>query len=639
MTSTAFARRTEPCSESGLGAEMRLLFAAGCAAQFVLLVSVSIYETAHASLTWDFATYYQAFWLIAHGDMQPFSSLGHIPFSQIHANFLMWPLAALGALDSAPLTLKLLQDVALSGASLVALLWSGEILAQRVENAPHRRLILKGILLTLVLNPWTYASNAFDFHFYSISALALLGLGRALFRGRAPEAFLWALLGISAGDVTATQVCACAFGIAFCVRRARPAALAITAAAGVWFAYVARSGLVKGDILSVNYGYLARGVQDVTPFDVLFGLLTRPQIVADKIAAHWDILYANLAPGGFAGLFSPLTGVPIALTLFENVMSSTPASFYISPGGQNCPVYLLMVPGLAASLGWVYQRLGPRQAFGLTLLAAVNAAGWFYAMSPILTERWNRSVSDDSIAQIARIERLAGSDGEVIASQRIVGALAGRRNVYGLPLDETVPLATRTFVAILSTDGPPQSYAVLEAVAKLANAHVLYESNEFWTFEVDKASPGTLTFPKAASTLEAFVLATDYGRRDFASHAMTTERAPSDGYLVRGAYWRQPAGRYIGSFTVASSAPVTLEVWDISSNHLVARARYARGGHLLLPFTLVSEVGRRSANDWPFHYRSAIAKPDDMLDLRVRIAPGGRARAETVSLFESRSRS
>jgi hypothetical protein len=640
LKSAAYAERSGLSLETkrDVQARLRRLLVAGLAVQLTLLVSLSIYETTHDALTWDFAVYYQAFWLLAHGDVHPFSSLGLIPFIQIHANFLMWPLAALGAVSSAPLTLKLVQDVALCGASLIAFLWSDDILAQRVEDAAHRRLILTGTLLTLVVNPWIYESNAYDFHFFSITALALLGLGRALFRGRTREAVLWALLGVSAGDVTATQVCACAFGLALAMRRGRPAALAIAAAAAAWFGFLARSGFVKGDILSVNYGYLAKGAKEVTPFDVLLGLLARPQIVAGKIAAHWDMLYANLAPGGFVGLFSPLTAVPTALTLFENVMSSTKTSFYIAPGAQNCPVYLLMVPGLAWFLGWAYQRLGARAALGLTLLAFANAAAWFCAIYPGAMERWSR-VPDEDVAQVERLERAAGSD-EVIASQHFVGALAGRRTIYGLVNGETVPLAARTFVGIQSTEGVPQSYAALAAVAKLPGAHVLYQSNDFWTFEIDADSGSTLTVPTTAPALEAFVLATDYGKRDFTSHTMTTERAPGDGYLVRGAYWRKAPGNYVGRVTVATSAPVTLEAWDISSNRLIASARYARGGRLTFPFSLSTAVAvPHRIDDWPFHRMSDSVIPDDMLDLRVRITPGARAGVGEVSLFESGSKS
>ncbi len=636
MTSTAFARRADAQDgeRSGETRLTRLLFA-GCIAQFALLASLSIYEVTHAALTWDFAVYYQAFWLIAHGDLQPFSSMGRIPFAQVHANFLMWPLALLGTLSAQPLTLKLVQDAATSSASLIALLWSGEILAERVANAGHRRLILTGVLLTLVLNPWIYEANAYDFHFFSITALALLGLSRALYGGRTGEAVLWALFGISAGDVTTTQISACAFGLALFVRRARPAGFAIAAAGAAWFAFVAHFGLVKGDILAVNYGYLAKRAQEVTPLDVLLGLLAQPQVVAGKFAAHWDMLYANLAPGGFVGALSPLTIFPSALTLFENVMSSTPANFYIGPGAQNCPVYLLMVPGLAWSLAWAYQRLGSRLALALMLLAAANAAGWFCVIYPGAMERWSR-VDDDDVARIAQVARLAGNGGEVIASQRFVGALAGRREVYGLLPGETVPLAPRTFVAVLSIEGVPQSYAALATVAALPNAHVLRASNEFWTFEIDGASPAKLTFPKTATILPAYVLATDFGRRDFVSRTLTTDRAAHDGYLVRGAYWRSRAGDYVARATLASSAPVALEVWNLTQNRLVASRQFARGGRLALPFSLRGDAARRPIRDWPYHHTSALTVPDDMLDLRVRVAPGARASVRDVSLFEAR---
>jgi hypothetical protein len=602
--------------------------------QFVLLATLSTYQTTHNELTWDFAIYYQAFWLIAHGYLQPFSSLAFIPFAQIHANFLMWPLAAIGTVWSDFLALKLIQDTAFACASFIALLWCDEILARGgVENAQHRRVLLLVALFTLILDPWIYESSAYDFHFYAISALALVGLGRALFRGCTLEPILWAAFGISAGDVTTTQVAACAFGLALWVPRARKTGLSIAAAAAAWFIVLVHTGLVKGDILAVNYSYLAKGAQDITAFDVLLGLLEHPQIIADKIAAHWDLLYANLSPGGFAGLISPLTGVPVALTLFENLMSSTPANLYIGPGNENGPIYALMAPGLAWLLAWIYQRFGARPAMGLALVAAANVAGWFCVSYPGIAARWGR-VPEDDLGQIARIGRFANVDDEVIASQSFVGAFAGRRSLYAFLPGESVPLRERrTFVVLLAGDGVPQSYAAIATVATFPHARILYQSNDLWAFEIDRTTPGALVFPRAASAIPGYVLATDYGQRDFAAHTISTQHAPASGYLARGAYWWLPPGAYVAHALVESDAPVELEAWDYFIDRPVARARFARGGPLAMPFRFRNYFGYHPyAGRWIFRHESDIVDRNDFIDLRVRVAPGARARVKDVAL-------
>jgi hypothetical protein len=637
LTSTAFARRSASCRESGRAAETRLrwMLFAGCAVQFALLASLSAYESKHAALSRDFAIYYQAFWLIAHGDLHPFCSIDSLPFVQIHANFLMWPLGAIGAIWSDPLALKLTQDAAFAGASFLALLWSEDVLLRgSVESARSRRAFLFVALFSLILNPWIYESSAFDFHFYAISALALVGLGRALYRSRTLEAVLWAAFGISAGDVTTTQMAACAFGLAFAVPRARKAGLAIAAAAAAWFVLLVHAGLVKGDILAVNYSYLAKGKHDLTALDVLLGLLEHPQIVAGKVAAHWDLLFANLSPGGFAGLISPLTGVPVALTLFENLMSSTTANFYIAPGNENGPIYALMAPGLAWLLALIYRRFGSRPAIGLALFAAANAACWFCLSYPGIAERWSR-VPEDNLEQIDRLEHLANADDEVIASWRFIGAFAGRRSVYSIVPGESVPLRERrTFVVLLALEGVPKSYAAIAALANLPHARLLSFANDLWMYEIDRTAPGTFVFPRSAPAIQGNVLTTDYGRRDFAARAMSTEHAPASGYLVRGAYWWQPPGAYVARASVESSAPVELEVWGVHSlDRPVARARFPHGGQLAMPFRFSGNLGYRSdAGTTLFRHDSDDGARNGVIDLRVRVAPGAKASVKDVAL-------
>ena len=46
------------------------------------------------SLTPDFAQYQQAWYLIAHGHLNPYDTVGNFAFWQNHGEFIMWPLAA-----------------------------------------------------------------------------------------------------------------------------------------------------------------------------------------------------------------------------------------------------------------------------------------------------------------------------------------------------------------------------------------------------------------------------------------------------------------------------------------------------------------------------------------------------------------
>ena len=46
------------------------------------------------ALTPDFAQYQQAWYLIAHGHLNPYDTVGNFTFWQNHGEFIMWPLAA-----------------------------------------------------------------------------------------------------------------------------------------------------------------------------------------------------------------------------------------------------------------------------------------------------------------------------------------------------------------------------------------------------------------------------------------------------------------------------------------------------------------------------------------------------------------
>ncbi len=70
----------------------------------------------HFALTPDFAQYQQAWYLIAHGHLNPYDTVGNFPFWQNHAEFIMWPLALLYWLFPSGLQLLWLQDIGVVGA-------------------------------------------------------------------------------------------------------------------------------------------------------------------------------------------------------------------------------------------------------------------------------------------------------------------------------------------------------------------------------------------------------------------------------------------------------------------------------------------------------------------------------------------
>ena len=174
--------------------------------QFLALCAWSSVLVHRFVLTHDFVTYEQAFYLISHGHLDPFStSLGH-PFWQDHGSFLLWPLAFLDWLWPHPTTLLWLQDAAAAGAEAVAFLWVCELASIRARKIPEHRAVWACVclaLILLVINPWVMWTVSSDFHTEPLATLWLLAAARDLFAGRR-RAWIWLALALLTGDVGAS---------------------------------------------------------------------------------------------------------------------------------------------------------------------------------------------------------------------------------------------------------------------------------------------------------------------------------------------------------------------------------------------------------------------------------------------------
>ena len=159
------------------------------------------------ALTPDSAQYQQAWYLIAHGNLNPYDTVINFPFWQNHAEFIMWPLALLYWVFPNGVLLFWLQDAGVVGAELVAFLWLCEIARRCLPPRDARWLAGAGLVL-LALNPWSWWAVSFDFHAECLAVLFAALLAWDLANGRR-RAWAWALLLLACGDVAATYM----FGI------------------------------------------------------------------------------------------------------------------------------------------------------------------------------------------------------------------------------------------------------------------------------------------------------------------------------------------------------------------------------------------------------------------------------------------
>ncbi len=99
--------------------------------QLVGMLVFSTVQYGRYALTMDFGAYSQAWWKIAHGQLDPWSSVFNTVFWKNDAEFLMWPLSLLSHLYPHAVMLLWVQDLAVVATELVVLGWILDVIGRR----------------------------------------------------------------------------------------------------------------------------------------------------------------------------------------------------------------------------------------------------------------------------------------------------------------------------------------------------------------------------------------------------------------------------------------------------------------------------------------------------------------------------
>ncbi|MBV9647364.1 MAG: hypothetical protein JO043_07870, partial [Candidatus Eremiobacteraeota bacterium] len=157
-TETTYESLSVPATSSSLLRDRRLylFIIAVFAIKAAAMIGFSYYEVRRAALTMDFGIFYQAWSLISHGKLNPFSTMISLPFYEDHFAIALWPMAILGMLTQSPLVLKAIQDLLNVGADLLAAFWTLDIVRGWPSLSTRAALaLLVAAMLSLALNPWT----------------------------------------------------------------------------------------------------------------------------------------------------------------------------------------------------------------------------------------------------------------------------------------------------------------------------------------------------------------------------------------------------------------------------------------------------------------------------------------------------
>lgn len=453
--------------------------------QLAWMIGFSTLVFRRGRLTWDFASFYQPAWLIAHGHLNPVDTPLFMSFWKVNGDWIMWPLSILVRLPGGGVWLLWAQDLAVFGCGWVAVEWIAGI--ARSPRWGSRLWPWAAVLLVAVLfvgNPWVYASAGFDFHFEEITAFFSILAAWDLSRGRTRRLWIWVVLALLSHVVGAVFIIGVGLaGLVAAGRDKRRTSLLVLASGVVWFAFMSVLHADQASPLIQGYGYLAGSkLSHPSLSEMMVGAITHPTRLLSQVWSNRDNVWANLSPAGLVGVLSPWG-------LFPGILAFAPGLLYHGhafalPLFQNFGLYPFVAVGTVLVLRWIgarrklYARAIPVLCLGL----AAITAGWAWAYLPTYGQVYLQVPPSGSRA-LAAARHLIPANAPVVASDLIAGRFAGRKQIYVMiDFPERIPLNGQTVYFVIITNPAyrvADTDAFLGQVASLGSQVVLRE-NGVW---------------------------------------------------------------------------------------------------------------------------------------------------------------
>ena len=582
-----------------------------------LVWSAILYQ--HFSVTADFSQYDQAWYLIAHGNLDPFGTVGNIEYWRNDAEFIPYILAPLYWILHSGVLLKWAQDLSVTGAELVAFTWLCDLARRHCTQRDAAWLAGLGLLL-FIANPWLWSTVSFDIHEEPLAIFFVAFLAWDLSRGKR-RAWVWVVPVMLGGGPATTYVLGIGLGGVLAGRRTRRMG-AVIAAAGI--AYLLLLGLVHGEATST--GAIQQYMAEVNG---------HPFRAVEILWSERANMIANLAPGGLVGIGAPLL-LPLALGVIVPETLLGPG--FAEPTFQSVALYVLLPVGTVSVLAWLLRR-HRRTACILAGVAAVQSIGWAAVWGPQIPVQWLR-VSSSEAATLTSVQARIPASAEVVVSQGVAGPFTQRTYAYVLfGTGVKVPVRPGTWFVITPASGiekfPLQaSMALIGELAGPLHARLVTHANGVWAFLLTPP-PGvtTVTLPDSSSPLPAWAGAgaASLPVLDGSAAGWHMAATGAKGYVADGLEWLENPGKYRAEVTLsvsgpASGAPVNVEVWDDNTSTLLARQAIPETDgiqQIVLPVTAPPAPNATGYSGWgPF--RANFEAPPTGQQIEVRVwSPGG----------------
>jgi Predicted membrane protein (DUF2079) len=586
----------------------------------------SVIEYEHFALTNDFSQYSQAWYLVAHGNLDPFTTSGNFRFLQSDAEFYPYVLAPFYWIFHTGLVLEWAQDLSVAGAELVAFTWLCDLARRHCTERDATWLAGFGLLLFL-FDPWLWSTIAWDVHEEPLAIFFAAFLAWDLSRGKR-RAWVWVVPVLLGGAPTTTYVIGIGLGGILAGRRTRRMGAAIAA---VGCAYLLVLALVHGDETAgaFTHGYIAQ-------------MRGGPFRLAELLWDGRTNMIANLAPAGLVGIGAPLI-LPVALAVA--VPNALAGPLFGEPLFQSVPLYVLLPVGTVTVLVWLLRR-HRRAAFVLAGVAAAQAIGWTSVWAPQIPAQWLRT-SSSAAATLAGVQALIPASAEVVASQGVIGRFSGRTYAYALSgPGAKIPLQRDNWFVITPASGIEisslaTSMAFIGELAGPLHARLVAHANGVWAFQLT-APPGisTVTTPGDSSPLPAWAGSSAVSQPVLDGPVSDWHMAATGatGYVSDGMEWLESPGRYRAEVTLSASAaapgaPVNVEVWDNNTSTLLARRTIPQTTgiqQIVLPVVAPAGPNQTVFGGWgPF--RAVFFSPPPGQRIEVRVWSPGRAAVNVYS--------
>ncbi|HET9731329.1 MAG TPA: hypothetical protein VFP54_01530 [Acidimicrobiales bacterium] len=429
--------------------------------QLAGMLAFSTLQYSRYSLSNDFGGYAQAWYLIGHGDMNPYVSVFRSDFLHNNLDLMMYPLALLGRLIPSPVLLSWAQDCAIVATEFATLLWVRDYLRLRSDDigsaAPY---LYVGSAALLAVNPWSWETAAFSLHFGAFAALFAVLATRDLWRGRYASLALWVPLGMASEALGGLYVMAGAAG-ALLTREATPRNRAVagtvllTGAAGLVLATSLHLLGRSGQTLQGTYGYLiGTHTGTITPLTLLAGLARHPGAALRVTEPHLVYVLGYVLAAGLFGIFSGWGIAALTLIILPNAMSSQ-ASFIAFPGAfQSWPAQPFIIFGTVTALSSLcarYRSESGRLTMLRRLSPAFVAVAVLAAMELIaLPHKW--LLNGLPARELAAVADRIPHGSAVYADQDFIGRLSERRTAYAyVRPDDILSLTDHTTVLIVTS--------------------------------------------------------------------------------------------------------------------------------------------------------------------------------------------